>query len=100
MRLHAQAVPTPRSIPIDPWENPYVYRTDPGVEGGYTLHSFGKNGQDDALGGDDVVNRAQVDVKIYPELYGGALQIFPLAVMVVLAPILWAVLRAAKRASQ
>lgn len=39
-----------KSIPMDPWNNPYVYRT-PGENGnGYYLASYGKDGQ---LGGED-----------------------------------------------
>jgi len=50
--------PYVKSMPEDPWGNPYVYRC-PGQQNtdGYDLYSFGPDGQDG--GGDDIGNWSQ-----------------------------------------
>jgi general secretion pathway protein G len=45
-----------KSLPLDPWEHPYVYRM-PGEHGEYDLFSYGRDGQLGGSGEDaDIVN--------------------------------------------
>lgn len=100
-RLHASDVPIHQGAPVDAWGNRYIYQLleeDSGPP--YRIYSMGKNGTDESGDGDDVVSRSTLDVQFYPELYKPVLQLFPILVVVVLVPIVWAVMRAAKRAAR
>ena len=44
-----------KSVPLDPWGNPYVYRS-PGAQGDYDLISYGKDGRPGGSGEDADLN--------------------------------------------
>ena len=45
-----------KEIPMDPWGNPYIYRT-PGRNGGYEIQSYGADGKEGGEGDNaDVVS--------------------------------------------
>jgi hypothetical protein len=99
-RLHASRVPIHQGVPVDAWGNGYIYHlVDADSRPPYQIYSTGKNGTDESGDGDDVVSRSTLDVQFYPELYKPVLQLFPILLVVVLVPIVWAVVRAAKRAA-
>ena len=43
-----------QSVPLDPWQNPYVYRSPGQHNNDFDLYSYGPDGQDG--GGDDIDN--------------------------------------------
>lgn len=45
----------PKDIPLDPWGNPYEYKS-PGEHGDYDIISYGPNGVNDGGEGDDIVS--------------------------------------------
>jgi len=46
----------PRDVPLDPWGNPYVYQRATEGAQGYTLSSYGKDGQPGGEGdGEDII---------------------------------------------
>jgi hypothetical protein len=99
-RLYAPGVTIQQGAPIDAWGNRYIYHLlEPGSQPPYEIYSIGKNERDESGDGDDVASRSSIDVQFYPELYRPALQIFPILFLVALVPIVWAVMRAAKRAA-
>jgi hypothetical protein len=100
-RLHAPDVPIHQGVPVDGWGNLYIYQLlSADSRPPYQIYSTGKNGTDESGDGDDVVSRGTLDVQFYPELYKPVLQLFPVLLVVVLVPIVWAVIRAAKRAAR
>lgn len=103
VQLYARGVPLDGATPADHWGRRLAYRLrGDGAEPGYELYSLGRNGVDDAGLADDVVSAAQLDRRQYPGLMRaerGALRIFPLLLIIVLAPIAFAILRAAKRSA-
>ncbi len=51
----------PKEIPLDPWGNPYVYRS-PGEHGDYDIISYGADGTPGGEGEDmDIVNWKDID---------------------------------------
>ena len=100
-RLHASGVPIQQGTPVDAWGNHYIYHLlEPGDRAPYEIYSSGKNGSDESGHGDDVVSRGTLDAQFYPELYKPVLQLFPILLLLVLGPIAWALIRAAKRATR
>ena len=100
-RMRAPEVPLSQGDAVDAWGNRYVYHLHaPGADPAYEIYSIGKDGIDEAGGGDDVVSRQTIDVKAYPELYKPALELFPVALLLVFGPIAWAAIRMAKRATR
>lgn len=61
-----------RTIPLDPWRNPYVY-VSPGIENpdSYDLESYGSDGQDGETG--DSYTRDVESWTVYDQPEGGAL---------------------------
>ena len=97
-RLRAPGVPIREGVAADGWGNEYVYRPlEPGSQPRYEIYSVGKNGADEAGGGDDIVSQDTLDVQFYPEVYAPALQLFPIIILLVIVPIVWAVIRATRR---
>lgn len=96
-RLYAPGLPLQSEVPLDGWQRPVVYRP-PAAEGGaFTLYSMGENGVDDGGEGDDIggpeaetAHRQQLGVE-------RALQLLPLAAVLVLGPLAFAAIRAARR---
>jgi hypothetical protein len=100
-RLHASGVPIQQGAPVDAWGNRYIYHLlEAGDRAPYEIYSMGKNGTDESGDGDDVVSRGTLDAQFYPELYKPVLQLFPILLLLVLGPIVWAVVRAARRATR
>jgi hypothetical protein len=101
--LYARGVAMDGAAPADHWGRRLVYRLRGGdAQPAYELYSLGQNGVDDAGLGDDVVDPARLDRRLYPGLRRaerGALRLFPLLLMLVLAPIVVALLRAARRSA-
>jgi len=51
----------PKEIPLDPWQNEYVYRS-PGEHGDYDIISYGADGRPGGEGEDaDIVNWKSLD---------------------------------------
>jgi hypothetical protein len=100
-QLYSLPVPVEHGVPVDAWGHGFVYRPADASSGpSYQLYSIGKNGIDDAGQGDDIVTRAALDPKLYPELFEPALQLLPMLLLIVLGPVLWSVIRASKRAAE
>jgi hypothetical protein len=97
-RLRAPGVPIRDGVATDGWGSAYLYRLlEPGSQLRYEIYSAGKNGADEAGGGDDIVSRDTLDVAFYPEVYAPALQLFPIVTLLVIVPIVWAVIRATRQ---
>ena len=99
-RAHAQSVEARGGLAVDPWLVPYAYHPADGPDGVYALYSLGANGVDDGGRDDDIISRESVDRGLYPELYDRerqALALFPILILVILGPVLFALMKLARR---
>jgi hypothetical protein len=99
-RLHAPAVVLGQGVPLDGWGNPFVYRRTTPETGGWLLYSAGANGRDEQGSGDDVGAGAPAGeaTPAYGEGVRRAMQLLPLLSLIVVGPLAWATIRAARRA--
>ena len=95
-RMAEIPVPVQGGVPVDAWGRGFLYVSQPDPSLAHALYSAGPDGVDDAAGGDDVVfepaSEAEGDVR-------RARQLFPLALVCAAAPIVFAVIRGARRAT-
>lgn len=98
-RLYAPSVPQRGGLPVDAWGHPFRYA--PGAEAespegapDFALYSFGPDGRDDGGRGDDLGRVPGVGM---PREARRALEVFPVLVLVALAPLAWGLLRWARR---
>lgn len=101
-RLYAPQVRQTSGVPVDAWGRAIVFgpRGD-GAEPGYRLYSVGANGRDEAGGGDDLAPpRPPKPGEPDPvRAIEPALRLLPALSLLVVGPIGWGVLRAARRAA-
>ena len=93
-RMYAPGVPVRGGMPVDPWGKPLVYQPSETAPAGYVLYSAGPNGRDEAGAGDDL--GAGRSLQEHRGLRF-ARQLLPIGMLVVVGPIGWAAIRAARR---
>lgn len=94
VQLYQTRVPLVGGAPVDGWERPFVYAPATDTETGYRLYSRGANGEDEAGGGDDL---GVSELQRQPQGVERAIQLLPVLALVVVAPIGWTFIRAARR---
>lgn len=96
-QLYAPAVPVERGSPVDGWGRGFVYAVAPDSDLGYLLYSAGANGEDESGGGDDLGAEPAGEAPPASQGVQRALQLLPILSLLVLGPIAWAFIRAARR---
>jgi type II secretory pathway pseudopilin PulG len=96
-RLYAPGVPVQRGAAVDGWGRAFVYVPAPGRAQGYLLYSSGANGVDESGGGDDLGAGSAGESDAHAQGVQRALQLLPLLSLLVLAPVAWGFIRAARR---
>ena len=96
-RLYAPSTPIRRGSVVDGWKRPFVYRPAPESELGYVLYSVGANGRDESGAGDDLAARPGSQSTPANQGAEKAIQLLPVLLLVVVAPMGWAFIRSARR---
>ena len=88
-RIHGRNIPQEGGVPVDAWGSPLRYER---TADAYRLYSAGGNRIDDGGRGDDLVAVSAATAGLRR-----ANSIFPIALLVCIAPIAWAAIRRARR---
>lgn len=95
-RLADAPVPVRGGVAVDAWGRGFRYHPESDQEPGYLLYSLGRNGVDEAGQGDDV---GVADKMLLRKDVRAARQLFPMVILASLGPIVFGVIRQAKRAA-
>jgi hypothetical protein len=96
-QLYAPDVPVEGGAPVDGWGHDFVYAAVPDSALGYLLYSAGPNGEDESGGGDDLGAAPPGEAPGHAAGVERAIQLLPILSLLVLGPIAWAFIRAARR---
>lgn len=98
VQLYSAKVPLENGLAVDGWGRAFLYATAQ-TPAGYRLYSAGANGRDESGAGDDVGAAAAEEAETSGPGHGveRALQLLPILSLVVVGPIAWAFIRAARR---